>query len=211
MKIAWVLLGIAFIFASLPCRAAFTGLVVIPTADKVPAGHYYLELQTDGAPPTPQANTLFFNTEVGVNDRIEAGVDFDLHNDSGQFALLDAKYVFARASGGRLAAAAGIANVGNNSFSSLYAVVSRDLGLVRGHLGMIGSGGAQWFTGADSAVSDKVTLMADYTSGGENFASLGVSYQFDAHFSLLAGALFPNDGGSALFTMQLGYAGVFGR
>jgi hypothetical protein len=44
----------------------------------------------------------------------------------------------------------------------------------------------------DHVVNDKLMLMADYTSGSDNFATVGGSYQFSDRFGIMAGVILPN-------------------
>jgi hypothetical protein len=52
--------------------------------------------------------------------------------------------------------------------------------------------------------------MADYTTGADNFATVGLYTDISDRVNLLAGAYFPNAGGETLFTLQLGLCGSFG-
>lgn len=42
-------------------------------------------------------------------------------------------------------------------------------------------------------MNDKTTLMADYTSGAENAASIGVAYQVSDNLGIQVGWIMPNE------------------
>lgn len=199
-----LLVAILVLAASVPGVACYSGLTLIPTTDTVGAKQFGVEFQVDGSIPTPKADTYILNTEVGITDRIEAGVDFDLSTDADPRVLFNGKYVFLKRAGGTQALAIGVCGVGEHVKASPYLVGTQDFGFLRGHVGGIGvDGNTHWFVGADRAMTDHLTLMADYTSGDENFSSLGASYQFTDRLGILAGAQFPNAGGETLFTVHL--------
>lgn len=196
--------------ANVPSFACYSGLMLIPTTDTVGAKQYGIEFQVDGSIPRPKTDTYILNTEVGIKDRIEAGVDFDLSKDADPRLLFNGKYVFAKRADGAQAMAVGVCAVGAQVKASPYLVGTRDFGFARGHAGVIGvEGQTCWFVGADHAMTEQLTLMADYTSGDENYSSLGASYQVSDHFGILAGAQFPNAGGDTLFTVHLCLTGLF--
>jgi hypothetical protein len=178
-----------------PALGCYTGLTIIPTAETIEPGKYGVEMQFDGAFAQGKADTRIFNTQFGLVPRLEVGVDFDLSKESDLKVLLNAKYLLSAGGKNAPALALGICNVADQLKSSPYFVATHDFGALRGHLGStIMDGNNRWFIGADRALADKLTLMADYTSGKGNFSSCGFSYQFDARFSVMAGALFPNAG-----------------
>lgn len=198
--------------AAVPSFACYSGLTLIPTTDTVGANQYSIEFQTDGNIPTPKADTYILNTEVGITDRIEAGVDFDLSQDADPRVFFNGKYVFAKRADGTQAMAIGVCNVGEHLQASPYLVGTQDFGFARGHVGAIGvEGNTRWFVGADRAMTDQLTVMADYTSGDENYSSLGASYQMTERFGILAGAQFPNAGGETLFTIHLCLTGPLAK
>ena len=178
-----------------PALGCYTGLTIIPTAETIEPGKYGIEMQFDGAFAQGNAHTHIFNTEFGLVPRLEVGVDFDLSQGTDSRVLLNAKYLLLAAGKNTPALALGICSVAHGLKSSPYFVATYDFGALRGHLGStIMDGNNRWFIGADRALTDKLTLMADYTSGEENFSSFGFSYQFNDHFGVMAGALFPNAG-----------------
>lgn len=206
----------AFVSLVLLCpglaHACYTGLTVIPTADVVAPEGYGMEIQCDGSFAKADSDTRVLNTEFGLMQRFEGGADIDLHERSSSRAVLNAKYVLVPARKSNAAVAVGICNVGQNVRSSPYVVATLGFAAFRAHLGTVEiAGNRRWFVGADRAVSRKLTLVADYTSGPENFASAGFSYQFDPRFGLMVGAEIPNAGGNdPRFTIHFVMSGSYG-
>ncbi len=186
-----VVLGLAL--AGQAAQACYSGLVIIPTADLVPEGEYALEAQLDGAFSGDVDEVRIFNTQFGVTPRLELGLDFDLSEGADTCLLLNAKYLVVEGAEHRPAVALGLCNVGSGRKATPYLVATHDFGLVRGHAGAISlEGTGRWFVGLDHAVNGRLTLMADYTNGSENAASVGCNYQFTDRFGALAGVLLPN-------------------
>lgn len=198
---------VLLLFAALPAQACFTGLTLIPTADTVGHGQYAIEFQLDGPIATPSVDTHILNTQFGIGDRCEVGLDFDLTEDSSAHFLLNAKYLLTGA-GNKARTAVGVFDVCDHNKPSPYLVHSRDFATIRGHLGILRvDNTTRWFSGIDYAVTEKLTLMADFISGGDSFSAFGVSCQFNERRGLLVGIEFPNDGSDALFTAHLVFSG----
>ena len=181
--------------------ACYSGLAIIPTVDLVAHGKYGLEVQFDGGLAAGTVDTQLVNTQFGLSPRFEAGVDFDLSGGPGSRSLFNAKWLLLK----EPAVAIGVCNVCSGLRSSPYAVATRPLGPMRFHLGCIGLDGAgRWFAGVDRAATSQLTLMADYTSGPDNAASVGLAHQFTEHLGVLAAIIFPNTTGSEMgFTLHL--------
>jgi hypothetical protein len=203
-----ILMGIA----GLPAGACYTGLAFIPTADMVKNGMYSIELQYDDTFARGNEKTRILNAELGLTARLEAGLDYDTSKGAETRALLNAKYLVLSEGDRNPAIAVGICDVGKYLKSSPYAVATKDLGVVRGHLGVAGiDGKSQWFAGVDKAVTSRLTLMADYTSGDDNNSSVGFSYQSNDRFGITSGVAFPNDGGDMQFTIHFVLGGAYGH
>ncbi|MHB9026873.1 MAG: hypothetical protein ACYC7E_22290 [Armatimonadota bacterium] len=198
--------------ASLPAWASYSGLLIIPTAETVGAGQFTVYLQVDGQIPDTVADTYLLDTEFGIGDRLEVGVDYDLSAGADPRWLFNAKYLFAEMPGLHAALAAGVTDVGNHLRPTPYVVMSKEHGAFRGHLGLMRIDGENdWFAGLDGAVNDKVTLMADYTSGDENGTSVGFDYALNDSLSISPGVVFPNDGSDTRFTLYLCFYGSHQR
>ncbi len=208
-SLAAVVLAGLLVF-TLPARACYSGLLLIPTAETVPAGEYSLDLQLDGDATVPEVNTYLLNTEFGLNDRVEAGIDYLFSGDAGERLMVNAKYLAYSAE--TRAVALGIYNLGGDRKMIPYVTALQDLGAVRGHLGaQRNDGKIRWFVGVDRAVNDRLTLLADYISGDENAASLGVSYAINDRWSVCPGLVFPNEDSATSFTVHLVYGGQYRR
>ncbi len=188
-----------------PAPACYTGLGIIPIADTIKPGNYGVEMQFDGRLAGATADTSVLNFEFGLLPRFEAGIDFDMSRESDSRTLLNAKYLLLSDGKSCPALAIGVCNVGTHMESSPYAVASHDFGLLRAHLGSMRIDRSnRWFMGIDRAITSKFTFMADYTSGQDNFASVGGSYQLSQHFGIMAAVELPNDrSGNTAFTMHL--------
>jgi hypothetical protein len=201
------------VLVELPAHPCYTGLVDIPTAEVIESGQCGLELQFDGAFARRRADTRIFNTEFGLNQRLEAGVDFDLSHDVQARTLLNAKYMLSTRGNHSPALAVGICNVGRNVKSTPYVVATQQFKVLRSHLGGVRiEGNHRWFIGADRAITDRLTLIADCTSGSENSSTAGASYQFNDRFGILAGVTFPNARDEdARFTVHFVFSGPYRR
>ena len=196
---------------SFPAFGCYSGLMLIPTAETVGANQYGLDAQLDGVYPALKEDLRMLNTEFGIGERFEAGVDFDLSEDAPTRLLLNAKYLLSQDAKTRPALAVGFCNMGRHIRTIPYLVATHDFKILRGHLGIIRTEeDDSWFAGADREIAPKLTLMADYTSGKSNFSSLGIGYEFTENLSLSAGILFPNTSGDEQrFTFHLAYAGAY--
>lgn len=204
-----LILGCAFALFAVPALGCYSGLAIIPTAETVGAGNYGLELQMDGANLDSDETVRILNTQVGIGERCEAGVDFDLSKEADSRALINAKYIFAVDGRSNTSFALGTFNVASRFKHSPYIVATHDRSAYRLHFGgMRTEGNNRWFTGADFGMGERWTVMSDYTSGDENYSSLGFNYQFNEGFGIMGGAMFPNSDGDTLFTMHFCFGGA---
>jgi hypothetical protein len=203
--------AIAIAVSAIRADACYTGLTIIPTAEVLDHGEYGIEQQFDGTFPLGGSGTQTLDTEFGILPRWEAGIDFDLTDECESGLLLNAKCLICPCGKHRPALAIGLCNAGAGVASSPYLVATKDFGGPRAHLGVVRTDGRnRWFVGADFAVNDRLTLMADYVSGSENSSSAGISYQFDDRFGILAGMMLPNGRGQDTgFTLHLVLNGPF--
>ncbi len=200
---------IAFALLAVPAVACYSGLLLIPTADLVPEKTYSLEYQTDGRIPHTAADTYLINTEFGITDRFEAGVDYDLDKDADTRVLFNGKLQLLPATDILPAVAVGGCEIGDKLNGRYYLVATKDYSLARAHAGVQRvDGNNSWFVGADKAIDDKLAVQADYTSGDENFSSLSASYPITDTFSVMAGTQFPNAGGDTRFSLHFILTGL---
>ncbi len=208
MKTTFVALISLFIAISFPVFACYSGLALIPSADTVGAKQYSVELQTDGSISKPRAGTFYINSQFGITNNFEAGIDYDLSKDVTSRVLINAKYRFIKSADEKQAIAIGICNLSSKNKSNLYVVNSQDFDILRGHVGMIEvNEKARYFIGIDHDVNDRLNLMVDYTNGLDNYSSFGANYQITDKCGVLAGIELPNGGGEILFTLHFCLAG----
>lgn len=171
----------------------------IPTAETVGDRRWGFEAQLDGN--RNGSDVLLLNTEFGLGDHFEAGVDLEDSREGGTRLLLNGKWVFSF--GEERALAVGFSNIGHHRTATPYVVGLQEFGLFRGHLGVLQGDAPRFFLGADRALTERVTLMADHTQGPENFSSVGANVQFSEWAGLLTGLQFSNRGDEARFTVHL--------
>jgi len=186
--------AVVFILAACcPAFCCYSGFLVVPSTDLVSQGQYSVEVQNDLLLPVrSQTSSTFFNTQFGVTKDVEAGLDFDMSDTSDSRMIGNFKY---RYSAGSVPVAAGISSL-NGSFKSIpYICMGPSFSFGRITFGAIRNQSRdRWYAGFDRAISSKLTLMADYTSGKDNLSSVAVNLALSESFSILAGAEFPNDG-----------------
>ncbi len=191
------------------CGAAVEGLLQIPTADLTPVGALNLEVANEGAFGYKETDT-FVNTQYGLSPRVAVGVDIDASEDSAD-VIANAKFLLATETARRPAVAFGIHDAGPGLHSGSYLVLTKELGGFRGHAGYVHADGQdEWFVGADTSPSERLTIEADYVHGAGNGASIGFAYYFARDVYVEAGALFPNnDGERTGFTVGIGVDDLF--
>lgn len=201
-------------FLGLPAfRACYSGLVLIPTTDVTGHWMWAVDLQWQGTSHLFETGAFVVNTEVGIGDRFEAGLDFDLSEGASETVYFNAKYVLLKGTDGRFSAAVGIQNTTKDARSSPYAVATLDLGPFRSHVGMQRTPGADRtdpFFGIDRTFGDRWQLMADYTAGLGNFASAGVGYM-RGNWQVVVGSQWPNGGGRPVVVVHVIFMGSLGR
>ena len=198
------------VFMNLPCRACYSGLALIPTAETVGSNQYSVTLQTDGTFDKLKADTYIVNTQFGIGDRFEAGLDYDASAGIDTRLFWNAKYILTNFNKDAAAFAIGYTGIAKNQKSAPYITLTNDFKAIRGHIGFIKSDDKyRLFIGADKELSDKFCLMADYTYGDENLSSVALNYQMNDTISCLVGAQFPNEGGDSLFTFQIAFGGSY--
>jgi hypothetical protein len=199
-KGAWMVrrIGLTLILAGVaaPCFAAYSGLTIIPTADLLPAGHVCVDYQVYA--PTQLgagADAAFLNTQTGVGDRAEVGLDFDFTRDAATGALANIKLSLRPVDSG-LGLAAGLYNAGENLRPFTYLAATRPIGeRLRLHLGAqrTPDGESQGFGGVEYGLTGRVWLWGEYLAGDENASALTLYYQCSEHWGIALGLQYPND------------------
>lgn len=190
-RAAWMCLALAC--ASLPAHAAYSGLTLVPTADILGPEQSCLAYQLCGPFPVGSGvDAAFVNTEFAVGPRAEVGIDFDFTTDAPTGAVFNSKLLLRPVEAG-VGLAVGALNVGENLRPTSYIAATRG-GLVRLHAGALltPDNEVQGFGGLDYSLNDLTQLYADYIAGDDNFAALGISYQFADRWAVLFAWLHPN-------------------
>lgn len=203
----------AALLASPAALACYSGLILIPTTDVTGDFIWAVDLQWQGYSSLFKTDGFVFNTEIGVGERFEIGLDFDLGQEASDRALVNAKYVFFKAKDGRLSAAFGVQSTTVDFRSSPYLVATRDWGVLRTHLGLQRTPGADRtdaLAGVDRTFHGRWLLMADYTRGAGNFTSAGVGY-LGERWQFVGGVQWPNGGGRPLIVVHVVFFGPLGR
>jgi len=169
-----------------------------------------LELQVDGTTGGPAAETYLLNTQFGIGDRLEAGLDYDFSAGADPRLLVNAKYLAAKTRGETRALAVGVYALATKGKYTPYVVGTGNLSVARLHLGALRTDGKiRPFIGVDRDLSEKVNLSADYIDGDEHYRSVAMNYQCTDTVGLFGGVLFPNSDGDTLFTLHLVIGGRY--
>jgi len=171
--------------------ATTTGLNNIPTAEVVTPGLLVFQQITNFGSSQESIFHLGFkygpapNWEIGLDDRVvTTGSGAGVAGAGGMPAgptVLQVKYAANLSRPRKTSLGAGVANIGADSERAgdpfPYLVISRELGLLRGHLGHSWQeDNPAWFLGVDKAVGRGLTLRADWIQANdreESVSSLG--------------------------------------
>lgn len=212
MRIFNVAAIFVMLICAVPTHASYTGLIIIPTADILPKYEYVVQPELDGAISSFENDTRLINTQYGIADRFEAGIDFDFSPGASSRFVLNAKYMPLKSEKIGLAGAAGIYNCASGTGTCPYVVITKAFQPLRFHSGVMDvNNSLRWFAGVDHYINDRYTLMAEFTSGDDNFTGLGVTYKVNNNSSVLIGALFPNAGGDLQYSLQIDFTGLYHR
>lgn len=187
----------AALLLSMPAAACYSGLLIIPTADVTCPWTFSLDLQYEGSRSAFYTDALVLNTEFGLGEHIEVGVDFDLHPEAEHRVLLNGKWVFLRSEKHRFGAAVGFANMDPRFETYPYLVLTKDFGPLRVHLGVQHEDHRKnhAFVGVDRSFEGGWQIMADHTRGDHNWTSVGAGRCCQG-WGLYLGAQWPNGGGA---------------
>jgi len=189
-------LAVALMLVASPCLAAYSGLTIIPTADVLPSGHVCVDYQAFA--PThlgAGVKAAYLNTQTGVGNRAEVGLDFDFTQDADTGALANAKLSLRPVDSG-LGLAAGVHNAGDNLRPFSYLAATKPIGeRLRLHLGAQRTPNRenQGFAGLEYSVTERVWLWGEYLAGDENASALTLYYQCSEHWGIAVGLQYPND------------------
>jgi hypothetical protein len=191
-------------------HAATFGLLLIPTADTVGANQYQLQFELDGSLSQASTQYWFLDTEFGLGDRWELGVDINLRQSPSPRVFANWKYTFAPVGLGRVGVAVGVDNWDEKPATGPYALTTTDFGPVRITAGTTYLFGSQrLLTGIDTGFRHRLTWVADYISGPSLFTSFGANYVISDSLQIQAGVVLPNSGGGTLFTIQVALTGRY--
>lgn len=192
-------------------QATPSGLNNIPTADVV--GQDELVVQGFSEFGGERGPGWFAGFKYGPARNWEVGLDDSVAGaGSAGGPTLQAKY--RREVGPSTVLALGAANIsddrGRHGEVFPYAVVSHDLGEVRGHLGRSWqTDNGAWFVGLDREVTPGLTLRADWTQaqdGEESVASLGFIRPLSSRWLVEAWASFPSaEGGETSYIVKFDF------
>jgi len=192
-------------------QACYSGLIIVPTADVAGPLVWVLDIQWQGYPRAFKTDQLIVNTEWGIGERFEMGLDVDATRGAVEHrALFNAKYVFFKNRSKGLAMALGVQNV-NQAFQSYpYVVATKDWGILRTHAGIQHEEGNRhhWFLGVDRTIGEHWQLMADHTAGSGNFSTMGVGWS-GGSWQVIVGGQWPNAGGQTIVVVHVVLTGNF--
>lgn len=211
MKILIIILLILLIATiNLPSFACYSGLSTIPTADTVGKDQYSLEFDYGGIIAKFNPNTYLINSEIGIGDKFEIGLDFDASADVEHRYFMNGKYILGNFNKDSGAYGIGAFNIGKGLNPITYFTAYNDFEVLRLHGGYIHiDGDNTWFVGVDKELNDKWCLMADYTAGADNNSAIGASYSINDIICVTTNAYFPNAGGESDFLIMFSYSGYY--
>lgn len=205
-----ILCVIVVLMLALPAFACYTGMNVIPTVDMVGQGALRLDLLIEGDVKGIKSDTWILNSQYGLSENFEFGIDHDFSDGASPRNLLNAKYLIPASAALKLPIALGVCSVADHSKADLYAVTAYQSRIARLHFG-VGrlSSKDEWFVGADKEVGTQ-TLMLEYVHGRDNSLSLGTAFDLTKNLALSTSFVHPNDGSADRFVMYLGYSLLIG-
>lgn len=173
-----VTLALAWLAAGASAAWAYpTDLNVVPTAETLKAGSVSVQWEMDSPGlPGDRRSTPLLLTQVGITDRLEAGIDFyDVGDSSRGYA--NAKFALLREKDGMPALAVGAWNLAEGVTAQPYLVATSTFGITGVHLGTLRAGG-QWegMAGIGLALGGGWRVQADGLTGNGGYATLGASY-----------------------------------
>lgn len=208
-------IGILALFAPAnnPVLGSATGLIVIPTADTLPAGECVIEPGVNGPTDGSGENNYLLGTEFGIFDNLEAGVDYDFSRGVERRIVFNTKYVFGLSSRYDLQGGIGVDSISAGLRTKSYVVLtwrpSEHFGAHAGLFDLVED--CRWFCGVDYSPLARLTLMADYTSGVENLSSFGFFCQLTCRVGIQAGILIPNSGLDPTYSLLISFSEKYAK
>lgn len=187
---------------------AYSGLLVIPTADVLPPGHVCVDYQAYS--PTTVGDSLeaaYLNTQMGVGNRAEAGLDFDFSSEPASGLILNGKFAVRPVDTG-LGLAVGSYNIGDQLQPAIYIAATRPISeRFRLHCGAqrTPADDTQGFAGVEVSLTDKLWLWLEHLAGEENASAFTAYYQLTDHWGIALGYQRANDReGDDLIVLDIG-------
>ncbi len=160
---------------SLPVLGCYSGLLVVPTTDTAGEGNFLIDLHWEGWGHGMEEKQTIFNTEFGVTDRFEFGVDFNLtERETETTPLFNAKYLLVDKEDWGFRLAAGIYNLNQDGEVMPYLIATRDFKYFRVHGGVQREydGATQYIVGVDKMTENGWQFCVDRISGGRELPFL---------------------------------------
>jgi len=171
------LAAVLVVLLSLPAWACPTSLNLMPTADLLEPGTLRLGLEKDGYPRILGAECeSYLQFQAGLTPRLEAGLDL-YHYDGQTKPAVNAKYLLAQ-EGRYPQVALGVSDVCQAIKPFWYIVLARDVGPARLHAGAARAESTQCaILGAEFEWRSHLSLVADWRSGPEGYATAGIWWE----------------------------------
>lgn len=163
--------------APIACVACPSALNLVPTADVLPANEFTLQIEADGHGwPGDRGGEYWLLTGFGIRDRLEIGLDRSLPQDGGGEWFMDGKFQIVPESEASPAIAVGALDLTRGGMETdWYLVATKDIGALRATAGYSKNGEQRLLLGASWDVSERLTLMSDYSSAPGGALTLGVA------------------------------------
>lgn len=182
---------------SIPAFACYGGLLVIPTTDTSGDGNFVIDLHWEGWGDGLKEKHTIINTEFGITDRFEFGVDFNLKvRETGSTPLFNAKYLLVDREDWGFRLAGGIYNLNQEGEMIPYLIATKDFKYFRVHGGLQREydGKTHCIIGLDKITGNGWQFCVDKISGDDNYLSCGIGWANDL-VGFMGGCQWPNGGG----------------
>lgn len=179
------IIGFAISLAPGIVMAYPTAISVVPSCDIAAPKTLVLAYESEGhRQPYDTGYGEYFFSQIGLTDKIEAGLDIYDYNHSSK-PYYNAKYLLYSESKERPGVAAGFMLAGNHSGTLYYAIASSAFNNIRFHFGFGAEPGVKkLLLGASYTINDKLSLAADYQSAGTGCFTGGVNYSVNDESSI---------------------------